>query len=51
MLTGWYTDMHKMETDRLVNLLKLGSKVYKLYEMKDKLTVIVGGKKSENVEE
>jgi DNA-binding transcriptional regulator GbsR (MarR family) len=51
MLTGWYTDMHKMETDRLVNLLKLGSKVYKLYEMKDKLPVIVGGKKSENVEE
>ncbi len=38
MITGWYTDIQKMETDRLINLLKLGSKVYKLYEIKDKLT-------------
>ena len=50
MLTGWYMDMQKMETDRLVNLLKLGSKVYKLYEMKDKLTLFTGGKKKENSE-
>ena len=49
MLTGWYQDMSKMETDRLVNLLKLGSKVYKLYEMKDKLRIIPGSKKR-NVE-
>ncbi|PIR38109.1 MAG: ArsR family transcriptional regulator [Alphaproteobacteria bacterium CG11_big_fil_rev_8_21_14_0_20_39_49] len=46
MLTKWYQDMEKMETTRLVNLLKLGSKVYKLYEMKDKLTLISGGKKT-----
>jgi DNA-binding transcriptional regulator GbsR (MarR family) len=44
MLTDWYTDMQKMETARLVNLLKLGARVYKLYEMKDKLRVIPGGK-------
>lgn len=44
MLTGWYQDMQKMETERLVNLLKLGSKVYKLYEMKDKIKLISGGK-------
>jgi DNA-binding transcriptional regulator GbsR (MarR family) len=44
MLTNWYTDMQKMETERLVNLLKLGAKVYKLYEMKDKLFVVKGGK-------
>jgi DNA-binding transcriptional regulator GbsR (MarR family) len=50
MLTGWYMDMQKVETERLVNLLKLGSKVYKLYEMKDKLTVITGGKKKEKSE-
>lgn len=43
MLTGWYNDMQKMETERLVQLLKLGSKVYKLYEMKDKVKLI-GGK-------
>lgn len=50
MLTGWYMDMHKMETDRLVNLLKLGSKVYKLYEMKDKVTAIAGVKKNKKLE-
>lgn len=44
MLTNWYEDMQKMETERLVNLLKMGAKVYKLYEMKDKLKVIPGGK-------
>lgn len=44
MLTGWYQDMQKMDTERLVNLLKLGSKVYKLYEMKDKIKLIPGGK-------
>lgn len=44
MLTQWYSDMQKMETERLVNLLRLGSKVYKLYEMKDKIFVVKGGK-------
>ncbi len=40
MLTNWYQDMQKMDTDRLVNLLTLGSKVYKLYELKDKIPLI-----------
>ncbi|WP_088348884.1 MULTISPECIES: GbsR/MarR family transcriptional regulator [Rhodomicrobium] len=44
MLTGWYQDMQKMETARLVQLLKLGSKIYKLYEMRNKLKLIPGGK-------
>ena len=48
MLTTWYTDMQKMDNDRLVHLLKLGAKVYKLYEMKDKLTLIPGGKSKKN---
>lgn len=47
LLTGWYDDMEKMETERLVNLLKLGAKVYKLYEMKDKIFVVKGGKGKE----
>lgn len=50
MLTNWYTDMQKMETERLVNLLKMGAKVYKLYEMKDKLFVVKGGKDRKNDE-
>jgi DNA-binding transcriptional regulator GbsR (MarR family) len=44
MLTRWYEDMQKMETERLVQLLKLGAKVYKLYEMRDKLRLLPGGK-------
>ncbi len=44
MLTGWYQEMQKMETERLVNLLRLGSKVYRLYELKDKIRLIPGGK-------
>lgn len=44
MLTNWHNDMQSMETERLVQLLKLGAKVYKLYEMKDSLKIIPGGK-------
>lgn len=44
MLTNWHTDMQKMETERLVQLLKMGAKVYKLYEMKDKIFVAKGTK-------
>lgn len=44
MLTDWYQDMQEMETNRLVKLLKMGSKIYNLYQFKDKLKVIPGGK-------
>ncbi len=44
MLTQWYDDVQKMETDRLINLLKMGAKIYNLYQFKDKLTVIPGSK-------
>ncbi len=50
MLTAWYTDMQHMETERLVHLLKLGSRVYKLYEMKDKIIPINKGKKKASKE-
>jgi len=45
LLMSWYEDIQKMENERLVNLLKVGARVYKLYEMKDKLFVVKGGKK------
>ena len=38
LLTGWYDDMRRLETDRLVQLLSLGTKVRKVLEMKDRLT-------------
>jgi DNA-binding transcriptional regulator GbsR (MarR family) len=44
MLTSWYQDMQKMETYHLVQLLKLGSKIYKLYEMRDRLKLVPGDK-------
>jgi len=44
MLTGWYEEMQKMETERLISLLKLGSKVYKLYELKDKILFMPSAK-------
>lgn len=43
-LTGWYDDVQKLETDRLIALLTLGSKVQKVLEMKDRLTILPGSK-------
>ena len=48
-LTGWYEDVKKLETERLIALLTLGSKVQKIFEMKDKLTVIPGFGKNTKV--
>jgi DNA-binding transcriptional regulator GbsR (MarR family) len=45
LLTAWYADIQKLETERLVQLLSLGSKIAKALEFKDKLFVIPGGKK------
>ena len=45
LLTGWYADMRRLETERLVQLLSLGSKVQKILEMKDRLMVLPGGRK------
>ncbi len=48
MFTQWHNDMQKMETEKLVKLLKMGTKIYQLYEMKNKLKIIPDsrGKKS-----
>lgn len=45
MLTNWYQDMQKLDTERLVHLLKMGEKVYRLYALKDKLKLVPGNKK------
>ena len=44
LLTGWYADVQKLETERLIQLLSLGSKVVKVLELKDRLFVMPGGK-------
>jgi len=38
LLTGWYGDAQKLETERLIQLLTLGAKVQKLLAFKDRLT-------------
>jgi DNA-binding transcriptional regulator GbsR (MarR family) len=44
LLTGWYGDVRKLDTDRLVQLLTLGAKVQKILEMKDRLFLVRGEK-------
>lgn len=44
LLTAWYADIEKLETDRLIQLLSLGSKVAKILEVKDRIFALPGGK-------
>ncbi|BBK44646.1 transcriptional regulator [Allostella vacuolata] len=37
LLTRWYDDVRRLETDRLVQLLALGAKVQKALELKDRI--------------
>jgi DNA-binding transcriptional regulator GbsR (MarR family) len=42
LLTRWYDDVQRLETERLVQLLTLGARVQKILEMKDRLRVLPG---------
>lgn len=44
MLCGWYDDVRRLETDRLIQLLSLGAKVQKILEVKDRLFALPGGR-------
>jgi DNA-binding transcriptional regulator GbsR (MarR family) len=44
LMTGWYADVQKLETERLIQLLTLGAKVVKVLDMKDRLFALPGGK-------
>jgi DNA-binding transcriptional regulator GbsR (MarR family) len=44
LLTHWYADIQRLETERLVQLLSLGSRIAKALEFKDKFLVLPGGK-------
>jgi DNA-binding transcriptional regulator GbsR (MarR family) len=46
LLTSWYADVQKLETERLIQLLSLGSKIVKVLDMKDRLFALPGGKRS-----
>ena len=40
-LTGWFTDVQKMDSATLVSLMKMGAKVEKLPEVKNKIASTV----------
>jgi DNA-binding transcriptional regulator GbsR (MarR family) len=44
MVTSWFSDVQRLEPDTLKQLMKMGAKVTKLLEMKDKLKIVAGGK-------
>ncbi|MEP7154770.1 MAG: GbsR/MarR family transcriptional regulator [Betaproteobacteria bacterium] len=44
LVSGWFGDVHRLDQDTLVQLMKLGSKVQKLLELKGKLKVVAVGK-------
>lgn len=46
LLCGWYDDVRRLETERLVQLLSLGAKVQKILEVKDRLFALPGGRKT-----
>ncbi len=50
LMTRWYADVEKLETERLIQLLSLGSKIVKVLEMKDKLFVLPGFRSAKNRE-
>jgi DNA-binding transcriptional regulator GbsR (MarR family) len=44
LITRWSQDIQKLETETLIQLLEVGSKVQKVFQMKDQLKVVVGCK-------
>jgi DNA-binding transcriptional regulator GbsR (MarR family) len=44
LMTGWYADVQRLETERLIQLLSLGSKVVKVLDVKDKIFTLPGGR-------
>lgn len=48
LFAGWYGDVRRLDTDRLVQLLTLGAKVQKILEMKDKLRILPGSKRAKD---
>ena len=42
MTTLWFNEVHRLEPDTLKQLMKMGSKVTKLLELKDKLKIVSG---------
>jgi DNA-binding transcriptional regulator GbsR (MarR family) len=46
LVTLWFDDVQRLEPDTLKQLMKLGSKVQRILELKDKIKLVGGGKTS-----
>lgn len=44
LMTKWYADVEKLETERLVQLLSLGSRIVRVLDIKDRLFMLPGKK-------
>lgn len=51
MLTKWYMEMRTMEPRRLVSLLKMGEKIYTLYQYRDTLPRLAGRREITNAKD
>lgn len=45
LLTGWYDDMNTLETERVIQLLALGSRVKRMVEKTEKIIPLTGRRK------
>jgi len=48
LMTTWYADVERLETERLIQLLALGARVVKILEMKDRLFLLPGRKRRDS---
>lgn len=46
LFTGWFGDIQRLEPATLIQLMKMGTRITKLLEMKDKIKLMPGGKSS-----
>ena len=49
MATMWFNDIQRLEPETLKQLMGMGATVTKLLEMKDKLKIVTGGKKTKTM--
>lgn len=45
LISGWFTDVHKLDQHMLMQRMKPGFKVHKRFEFKGQLKIVAGGKK------
>jgi len=44
LMTGWFDEVQRLDADTLAQLMRMGAKVQRLLELKDKLKLVPGGR-------